>query len=219
VRSNALAIGLSLVVLKFSASAWAQQENFTSTLARIQSSYWTGQWTVSGIPFCSGPLKIMFFPMRKESFAGGDPTVSYRHFADVSQTPFFCEKPVGHFSPVDFGECGDYFPAKRSPLEGDKRVPFRTIISKNGGRRAVISSPSCRNGRVERRTPNLEELELSPDGNTLLVTIRLREERSHFVLAEFTYELHRVKSVRFRDHGRTRIGVDNDGVEPLARQP
>ena len=210
---------LASAMFQFSAPAIAQQDNFTATLAKIQGSYWTGEWNVSNIPFCSGPLKILFFPLRRESFSNGNPTVSYRHYADVSQTLPFCNRSVGHFSPVNVGDCGAIFPAKRSPLEGNKQVPFRTIISQNGGQKAVISSPTCKNGRVERKTPLLEELKLSPDGYDLQVTIRLRDKATGAVLSEFTYDLHRQKQVYFSDHGKTRVGVDQDGLEALAQQP
>lgn len=205
----------------FSNTFSGQQDNFTTTMGEIDGSYWSGHWTVKNIPGCSGRLKILFFPMQKERFSGKNPTMSYRHYADVSQNLLGCKAAVGHFSPVNVGNCHAVFPSKRSPLEGDKNVPVRTIISKDGGKMAVISSPSCKNGKVERKSPVLEELKLSPDKNHLQVTIRIRGKLTKKVLGEFTYELdrHVGKEIRFSDNGRTRRGVRKDGLPALLHQP
>lgn len=199
-----------LLVLSFSAqNAHAKQDNFASVLKRIQDTHWKGYFIVEPNdespvdlsfldPFdifkkikagldekfaCAGPIDVYFFPMQVEEFSKGIATVSYRHHADFSNTGILCQVFAGTKSPVDVGSCDPYFPKKYNPRER-AAVPFRTIIPRNGGRTAVISSPSCESGQVERKELKLDKLQLSPDGRKLTVTIKLiipgKGEVSHF---------------------------------------
>jgi hypothetical protein len=175
-------------------SALAAQENFESVLRRIQNTHWKGQFRVNafgGAIDCRGPLDVASFPMQIENFSNGVPTVSYRHHADFSQTPpGFCRDLAGSLSPVAVGQCGPNFPMKYSQREG-KRVPFRTIIPRDGGRTAVVSSPSCDPSlNVTRQELNLARLELSDHDKTLQVTIEF-EVPLLGEIAELTYVLHR----------------------------
>ena len=215
-----LMAALATVVLAMSLVAedvQANQENFKSVLRRIRNTHWNGYFIVQpndelpvdlsfldpanifksikeGIEerfACSGPLDVYFFPMQVEKFSRGIPTVSYRHHADFSNTGILCQLMAGTKSPVDVGSCDSYFPKKFNPRE-QADVPFRTIIPRNRGKSAVISSPSCENGRVERKELKLDKLELTHNDRQLTVTIKLmipgRGEVSHF-----SYVLHRTR--------------------------
>lgn len=172
----------------------AEQENFYSVLKKIQNSFWVGEYRVStlgGLLSCNGPLDVRFFPMTVEKFSQGVPTVSYRHHADFSHySDFFCHDVVGGLSPVAVGQCAKNFPRKFNALEG-KKVPFRTIIPRNGGESAVVNSPECKDDTrtVERKELELARLELSEDGQTLWVTIAFKPF-GPIELSEFTYVLH-----------------------------
>ena len=83
--------------------------------------------------------------MKTESFSGGGQTVSYRHNATFSPlTPFFpfCQTLGKGMSVVDLGNCSG---SRMATVEGGKKVmvPVRTLITKNGGTSAVVSTPSC----------------------------------------------------------------------------
>ena len=88
----------------------------------------------------------------------------------TQQNSFFTEP----LSTVDVGSCGANFPMKFS-VDEQAMVPFRTIIPRQNGARAFVSSPSCgRSGQVERTELELNKANVSPDQSKLALTIRLR---------------------------------------------
>jgi hypothetical protein len=175
-----------------SPSAGAQQEKVLSVLKRIQRTYWKGEFRVEafgGLVVCAGPIDVWFFKMKPESFLQGVSTISYRHKAGASNSSSHCQAAVGVLSPISMDECEPYFPKKKAPREGNRLVPYRTIIPVEGNNSAVITAPSCdhfthqvRHDMVARQT----RLELSPDGQTLQVTVRPES-----LPEEITYVLHR----------------------------
>jgi hypothetical protein len=184
----------ALFVASFVASlpAGAQQDNMLSVLKRIQRTYWKGEFRVKafgGLVECAGPIDVWFFKMKPESFSQGVSTISYRHKADASNSSWLCQAAVGALSPISMDECEPYFPKKRAPREGNRMVPYRTIIPVGVGNSAVISAPSCDHFTHQVRhqmAARLARLELSPDAQTLQVTIQPED-----LPAEFTYVLHR----------------------------
>lgn len=157
-----------------------QQVNFNQVLNQVQDSDWVGhfEFNALGLLKCSGPLSVKFFPMVVEDFSDGAQTMSYRHDADFSNNlnPL-CNTLGKKFSVVDVGSCDKEFPKKFSVDEG-QYVPFRTIIPREGGKRAFVSSPACgANGKVKRSELELMRLDLSPDQQQLEITIRLHIEQ------------------------------------------
>ena len=104
-------IGLAYVLAVMGAQAQvAYAANYNDVLAALQNSSWTGSFTSgpAGAPTCHGSIDVRFFPMRKEAFAGGARTVSYRHQAHFSAlTPFvaFCGTIGAAMSSVDISGC------------------------------------------------------------------------------------------------------------------
>jgi hypothetical protein len=142
-----------LSVLIWSVSASHAQEiqlrsgPFNHALSVIQNSNWSGTFhsVGPGPSICHGSLTVRFFPLKTEAFSGGVQTVSYRHNAQFSPlTPFFafCQTIGKGMSVVDLSNCEG---SRKAAVEDGRRVmvPVRTIIPKNGGTSAVISTPSC----------------------------------------------------------------------------
>lgn len=172
------------------AFAQAPQENFNQILSKVQNANWAGHFRLKvGGTICDGPLTVKFFPMQVEDFSQGAMTMSYRHHADFSgNTDLLCTGLAAKLSPVDVGQCEAIFPMKYNPDEG-MNVPFRTIIPRNNGKTAVISSPSCNSQRqVERQELNLKQAVLSPDQNQLTLTIQIKVA---FITVNVDYILNR----------------------------
>ena len=170
---------LILLTLLVAGTPVLAQENFYSVLGKIQDSNWAGRFDFKALGIrCDGDLKVKFFPAQIEDFSDGASTVSYRHDADFSQNKnIFCRKIGKHLSVVDVGQCPN-FPMKYNPSEG-QNVPFRTIIPRQGGKVAYVSSPSCHSsGTVSRQELQLIKADLSEDGNDLGLTIRLEIKRN-----------------------------------------
>lgn len=153
-------------------------------LSVIQNSNWSGTFhsVGPGPSICHGSLTVRFFPLKTEAFSAGVQTVSYRHNAQFSVlTPFFafCQTIGKGMSVVDLGNCTG---SLKATVEDGRRVmvPVRTIIPKNGGASAVISTPSCvsdgREGyRIERAEFPVTQLEFT-DGrkrDAMKITIGL----------------------------------------------
>ncbi|HET7681784.1 MAG TPA: hypothetical protein VFK79_16810 [Xanthobacteraceae bacterium] len=147
---------------------------YNHALSVIQNSNWRGTFhsVGPGPAICSGSLTVRFFSLQKESFSGGAQTLSYRHNAQFSPAnPFFpfCQSIGKSMSVVDVGNCDRSFLKKTTVENGQKvMVPVRTIIPKNGGTSAVISTPSCvsdGSGRytVQRVEYELQRLEFTDD--------------------------------------------------------
>ena len=167
-------------VLIWSVSASQAQETrarsgpFNHALSVIQNSNWSGtfQSVGPGPTTCHGSLTVRFFPLKTEPFSGGVQTVSYRHHTQFSPTnPFFpfCQTIGKSMSVVDLGNC-DRTGLKMPTVENGQKVkvPVRTIIPKNGGTRAVISTPSCVSDgqgrhRIERSEFEVQRLEFTDD--------------------------------------------------------
>jgi hypothetical protein len=135
---------MSVLILSVSAS---QAQDFNQALSIIQNSSWSGTFhsVGPGPAICHGSLTVRFFPLKSESFSGGAQTVSYRHNATFSAaTPFFpfCQTIGKGMSVVDLGNCSG---SRQATVEGGQKVmvPVRTIIAKNGGASAVVSTPAC----------------------------------------------------------------------------
>ncbi len=176
-------------------AARADQENFDLVLAKISNTNWSGRFSAKAktgfgnlpIVTCDGPLTVKFFPGNDTDIPNEAPTVSYRHDANFNHNlNLLCETIGKNFSVVDVGNCQN-FPMKLNPEEG-KMVSFRTLIPRNGGNTAVVSSPSCKDGVVKRQELALKRLELSSDQQRLLITIELQ---SSLLNADLTYELNR----------------------------
>lgn len=166
-----------VATLTMTSAAFANQpqENFNEVLSKIQDTRWKGgfSFTVSQLGLtCSGPIDVLFFPAAVEPFSEGATTVSYRHDADFSQNRSIVCRTIGkNLSNVDTGRCDAIFPKKFS-APGATMVPFRTIIPRENGSRAFVSSPSCGfDGKVKRGELELIKAELSPDQSRLLITI------------------------------------------------
>jgi hypothetical protein len=176
-------------------AAHAEQENFSVVLAKISDTHWHGDFKAvakigplnAPVVSCTGPLVVKFFKGNDTDIPGEAPTVSYRHDANFNHNlNLLCETIGKNFSVVDVGNCTD-FPKKWSDEE-QMSVPFRTLIPRNGGNSAVVSSPSCSHGVVSRQELDLKRAELSPDGKQLLITIELV---TPLLKAELTYQLNR----------------------------
>jgi hypothetical protein len=192
-------IVLSLVLcLLVSGVAKAEPVNFPQLLNSIQNSNWVGQFSLKALGWvdCEGPIVVKFFPEQIESFSDGIPTVSYRHDADFSKNlnPL-CQLIGKAASVVDVGQCGANFPMKYNPDE-KKMVPFRTIIPRDGGANAFVSSPSCgSDGKVHRQEFQMTSATLSPDQKTLDLVIEVVLGRGIFpqpVAVDVHYKLNRV---------------------------
>ncbi len=195
ILTSVFTLVVSLSTVLSSTSAHADQENFDIVLAKISNTNWKGRFTakaktgLGNLPLvtCDGPLIVKFFAGNDTDIPNEAPTVSYRHDANFNHNlNLLCETIGKKFSEVDVGSCPN-FPMKLSPEEG-KMVPFRTLIPRNGGNSAVVSSPSCNKGVVSRQELGLKRLELSPDGQQLLITIELR---TNLLNADLTYDLNR----------------------------
>ena len=150
----------------------ARSGSFNHALSVIQNSNWSGTFQSAGPgpTTCYGSLTVKFFPLKTEPFSGGVQTVSYRHQTRFSPlNPFFpfCQTIGASMSVVDLGNC-ERSAAKKATVENGRNVmvPVRTIIPRNGGTRAVISSPSCvstgRGGyRIERSEYEVQRLEFT----------------------------------------------------------
>lgn len=168
---------MSVLILGVSVShaqdAQPRGGHFDRALAVIQNSSWSGTFiTVGpGVSTCYGTVTARFFPLQAESFSGGVKTVSYRHQVRYSlANPFFifCETIGRSLSAVNVGDCDRSFPKKSTTENGQKvLVPVRTIIPKDGGTRAVISSPACvqRGGKyaIERLEFEVKSLEFTDE--------------------------------------------------------
>jgi hypothetical protein len=161
-----------IAVLTWSVSVCHAQETrarsgpFNHALSLIQNSNWAGtfQSVGPGPTTCYGSLTVKFFPLKTEPFSGGVQTVSYRHHAQFSSlNPFFpfCQTFGKSMSVVDLGNCDRTGLQKATVENGQKvMVPVRTIIPKNGGTGAVISTPSCVSGGQGRYTIQRAEFEV-----------------------------------------------------------
>ena len=136
-----------IAVLILSVSNAQAQGPINQALSVLQNSSWSGTFSSvgPGPAICHGSLTVRFFPLKSESFSGGAQTVSYRHNATFSPaTPFFpfCQTIGKGMSVVDLGNCSG---SRMATVEGGQKVmvPVRTIIAKNGGTSAVVSTPAC----------------------------------------------------------------------------
>jgi hypothetical protein len=191
VSLSALFVASLFALFVASLPAGAQQESVLSVIKRIQRTYWKGEFRVEafgGLVECAGPIDIWFFKMTPESFSQAVSSISYRHRVDLSNSSWLCQAAGGALSPIHMEECEPVFPKKKAPREGNRPVPYRTIIPVQGGS-AVISAPSCDHFTHQVRhemAARLARLKLSPDEQTLQVTIE-----PEGLPAEFTYLLHR----------------------------
>ena len=174
------------VALSHAQETQARSGPFNHALSVIQNSNWRGtfQSVGPGPTTCYGSLTVKFFPLKTEPFSRGVQTVSYRHHTQFSPlNPFFpfCQTMGKSMSVVDLGNC-DRNGLKKPTVENDQKVmvPVRTIIPKNGGARAVISTPSCVSdgqGRytIERSEFEVQQLEFTDDRkrDAMKITIRL----------------------------------------------
>jgi hypothetical protein len=147
---------------------------FNQALSVVQNSNWSGtfQSVGPGPTTCYGSLTVRFFRLKTEPFSGGVQTVSYRHHTQFSpMNPFFpfCQTIGKSMSVVDLGNC-DRAGLKMPTVEDGRKVmvPVRTIVPKDGGTRAVISTPSCVSDgqgrhRVERSEFEVQRLEFTDD--------------------------------------------------------
>ena len=190
-------MGLACVFVIASLQAHsAHAANYNDVLAALQNSSWQGSFTSGpgGAPTCYGSIDVRFFPLRKEPFAGGAQTVSYRHQAHFSAvTPFvaFCGTIGAAMSSVDVSGC-EKVALKMQTVENGKRVavPVRTLIARNGGSSLVVSTPTCVNESghpaIKRMEFNVTQIQFSdPQKRNLTMTLSLGAVVSH-------YELHRV---------------------------
>ena len=112
-------------------------ENYNAVLAVLQNSTWHGSFTSgpAGVPTCHGTIDVRFFPMRKESFAGGAQTVSYRHIPHFSVvTPFmpFCETIGTAMSAVNVAGCEKHVLTQKTVENGRSvSVSVRTLIARD----------------------------------------------------------------------------------------
>ena len=172
----------------------ARAENYNVDLAALQNSTWHGSFTSgpAGVPTCHGSIDVRFFGMRKEPFARGAQTVSYRHQAHFSlATPFapVCETLGASMSAVNVAGCEKLALTKRT-VEGGRTVavPVRTLIARAGG--LVVSTPTCveENGRgvIKRMEFPVRTFEFTdPQKRSLRLTLGLGAIVS-------TYQLQRV---------------------------
>lgn len=172
------------------------QPNFSDMLKQLSDTHWKGTYNATARVFlgdagtavnCKGPLRVRFFPENQTDLPGELPTVSYRHDADTSKSlnPL-CQTIGKRLSVVDVGRCDD-FPMKINIEDGKEvEVPFRTLVPRDGGNSAVVSSPSCKRGSVVRDELQLKRLEPSADGKGLTVQIILN---SGNIQADLRYEL------------------------------
>jgi len=177
------------------ASAHAQtSKNHIDTLNGIQDKYWEGSFSVVGLKnkriSCTGQVRVYLFPATKEeSFARGHLSVSYRH--KITHTSGVLCGAVNHFSPVQesptpFPNFNCEFPKKNSPVDGGQEVAYRTIVADETGASLSISAPLCVNGIVLRPDVKITKLDLSEDGQTLILQILPFRGA-----VQVTYELHR----------------------------
>jgi hypothetical protein len=178
------------------ASVFAQQahaENYNAVLAALQSSNWHGSFTSgpAGAPTCYGSIDVRFFPMRKERFAGGAQTVSYRHVAHFSAlTPFmpFCETIGTSMSAVNVVGCEKSAPMAKTVENGHSvTVPVRTLIARDGGANLVVSTPTCvqENGKpvIKRLEFSVRNIEFTdPQKRSLRMTLGLGAIVSNYQL-------------------------------------
>jgi len=175
------------------AAPQARAENYNAILAALQNSNWHGSFTSGpgGVPTCHGTIDVRFFPMRKESFAGGAQTVSYRHVAHFSTlTPFmpFCETIGTAMSAVNVAGCEKHVPTQKTVENGRSiSVPVRTLIARDGGASLVVSTPTCVEGnghavvkRLEFAVRNLEFTD--PQKKSLTLTLGLGSIVSNYQL-------------------------------------
>jgi len=171
----------------------AHAENYNAVLAAVQSSNWHGSFTSgpAGAPTCYGSIDVRFFPMRKEAFAGGAQTVSYRHVAHFSAlTPFmpFCETIGTSMSAVNVAGCEKSAPTARTVENGRSvTVPVRTLIARNGGANLVVSTPTCvqENGKavIKRLEFSVRNIEFNdPQKRSLRMTLALGAIVSNYQL-------------------------------------
>jgi len=125
---------------------------------------------------CGGPIEVKFYNDQGGVFADQAPTISYRHHADFSADLNPLCRVVGPMmSEVDVGSCATF--PKRFDQDENQWVPFRTLVSLQGGNSAVVNSPSCDNGQVVRKSLRLDRLVLKDQDpskpKTLEVTILL----------------------------------------------
>lgn len=139
---------MSVLILGVSVSHAQERQShsghFNQALAALQNSNWSGKFLSvgPGPVICHGAITVRFF---SESNSGGAQAVSYRHNATFSPaTPFFpfCQTIGKGMSVVDLGNCSG---SRKAAVENGKKVmvPVRTIIARNGGTSAVVSTPSC----------------------------------------------------------------------------
>src|SRR3974390_3304976 len=126
------------------AAPQARAENYNAILAALQNSNWHGSFTSGpgGVPTCHGTIDVRFFPMRKESFAGGAQTVSYGHVALFSPLrPFmpFCETIGTAMSAVNVAGCEKHVLTQKTVENGRSiSMTVGTLLRHAGGARPVV---------------------------------------------------------------------------------
>ena len=186
-------IAACLLVIGLASVQQARAENYNTVLAALQNSNWHGSFTSgpAGVPTCHGSIDVHFFPMRKERFAGGAQTVSYRHQAHFSlATPFapVCETLGASMSAVNVAGCEKLALTKKT-VEGGRTVsvPVRTLIARDGGASLVVSTPTCveENGRaaIKRLEFAVRQIEFTdPQKRSLRLTLALGAIFSNYEL-------------------------------------
>lgn len=201
---------MSILILSASVSHAQESRphsgNYNNLLAVLQNSNWKGTFnSVAGLTACYGTLDVKFFPMQAEPFSNGVPTVSYRHHVQYSPlNPFFviCQTLGKALSEVDVGSCDGIFPKKPTIENGQNvMVPFRTIIPRNGGSRAVISTPYCYRATgpdgkwrsaVDRVEFEVQRLEFTDNNKRDAMKMTIRVDAEGFPLMVLNYDLKRV---------------------------
>ena len=199
--------GLMVALIMSPAGAHAQDAQprggyYDRALATIQNSSWSGTFiTVGpGPSTCYGSVTARFFPLQAESFSGGVKTVSYRHQVQYSMAnPFYliCETIGRSLSAVNVGDCDTSFPRKSTTENGHKvMVPVRTIIPKDGGSRAVISSPACvqKGGKyaIERLEFEVKSLEFTDERKRDAMKMTIHVNAAGIPAIILTYDIKRV---------------------------
>jgi hypothetical protein len=144
---------LAAFVFATCSGQYGQAEDYNAVLAALQNSTWHGSFTSgpAGVPTCYGSIDVRFFGMRKEPFAHGAQTVSYRHQAHFSlATPFaaICGTLGSSMSAVNVAGCEKVALTKNTAEGGHTvSVPVRTLIARPDG--LAVSTPTCveENGR------------------------------------------------------------------------
>jgi hypothetical protein len=182
-----------LVLANVCAQRQANAENYNAVLAALQSSNWHGSFTSGpgGAPTCYGSIDVRFLSLRREPFAGGAQTVSYRHVAHFSAlTPFmpFCETIGTSMSAVNVAGCEKTAPTARTVENGHSvTVPVRTLIARDGGANLVVSTPTCvqENGKavIKRLEFSVRSIEFTdPQKRSLRMTLGLGAVVSNYQL-------------------------------------